>query len=343
MNDILLSKMATDMNLFRFSNETEHNFSARVLYSAMSLWMKTIVLDNSEDNVDAVTSVSKKYHTEHSEQILTQFLEFFPELECWFYNNEQADKLDSPIKTLQERLILSEELSESIDNNRLVPVEPKKVQISENYLRCVGLHNGLFSQFNGITSVINKRNIMADYENIKISSIDFAQKYLSGIKYIENEWTAEKEYFNPLIKTETIYKSWQNTAPKQELYISRIQSATQQYLYFIEKYVNKRFISHKIEDFIIDNRYLTRILLYLRYKENNPISITLNKHSDHFEVIRYTRSLPNPEKALLEAIGWPTKSVFDTTIYKYHNYMYNTVKSTFENLLIKINEVDYER
>lgn len=342
MNEALLSKMETDMNLFRFCNENQTKYVSRVLYSGMAMWMKAIALDGFQENSNQPTSVSKKHHTERSSFILKQFLDFAPEARAWFYDDNSLDKPLLPIQIMQERLLLSGELAELGFTNRIVSVLPTKNYISDNLVRYKGLHNDIHTQYNGVTSAIEEESIFEN-DKLSIDTLNFVEKYLHSANFKTDTWNAEKEYFNPCIRTDTFYQSWQKRPPEQEFYVSRIETGIQQYLYFIESSKFCITKSFKIDDYIYRNGNLSRILLAFRYKVDNPITVKIMHFPDHFELTRYIKSFPYPEEATLQAIGWPQNSISDNLNFCYHSYMLPEIKKILKNLLVKINEVTYER
>lgn len=342
MNEGLLLKMASDMKLFRFSNELYANFAARVIYSGMAMWMKAIALDGFQDNIDELTTVSKKYHTERSEFILNQFIRFIPELKEWFFDSDSLIDSLFPIHELQGRLLQSGELMELGFTNRITSVQPTRYRLSGGITHCKGLHNGIQPQYNGIASVIEEKLSNNACTDTQIDTLDFAEKCIESANFSKDLWAAEKEYYNPLVETDTFYKSWESKKPEQDYYISRIETGIKQYRYFFETTENGTVKSSKVDDYIIESESLLRILLALRHKANNPVSITITYFTDHFEVKRYVHSFPKPEEFVFSAFGWPINSISDNLNFSYHNYMLPMIKQTLQNLLIKINEVNYE-
>ena len=341
MNEALLSKMETDMRLFRFCNESQTKYVTRVLYSGVAIWMKAIALDGFQENRDQPSSVSKKHHTERSSFILKQFLDFAPEARTWFYDDNSIDKPLFPIHIMQDRLLLSGELAELAFTNRITSVLPTKNYIADNIVRCKGLHNDIHTQYNGVTSVI-EGELSAKNDNLSIDTLDFVEKYLLSTDFVTDTWNTEKEYFNPYTRTDTFYQSWVKQPPKQEFYVSRIETGVQQYRYFIEWSKSGITKSFRIDDYIYENGNLLRILLAFRHKVNNPITVKITHFPDHFELTRYIKSLPYPEEATLQAIGWPNNSISDNLNFCYHRYMLPEIKKVLKNLLIKISEVTYE-
>lgn len=342
MNNELLSKMETDMRLFRFYDEPEAKYIARVIYSGMAMWMKAIALDGMNEIDKQPSSISKNHHTTRADCILKQFLAFAPDAIDWFYDDNSLDKPLFPIHLLQERLLRSGEIDELGFTNRIMPVLPTKVAITDTLARCKGLHNGIHAQYNGITSVIEEK-LDAASKNTFVETLDFAEKFLHSANLTPDTQSREKEYFDPYVKTDTFYQSWEQKIPECNPYLSRVETSFQQYHYFVESNENGITKSCRIDDYMVASGNLLRLLLVFRSRVFNPISVTITHYPHYFKLKRYVKSFPYPEEATLQAIGWPINSISDNLNYCYHSYMLPVIKSILGNLLMNINEVSYER
>lgn len=343
MNDNLLSKMSQDMMLFPFGNENKELFCARVLYSGMAMWMKAITLDNFEPNSDNYHCISKHHHFRRSEYMLSQILDFFPKLKGWVYAKYESGDEGHPIHILRERLLKSEEIIEVDFSNTISLSAEKQIKISDKLIKHLGFTSDTVVQYNGISALSEIMSDTPHYHSQVLDCLSFTEKYFAQTKVIPDEWSVEKEYFDPRAKTDTFYSSWVNRAPNCEFYISRIASEQGNQRYFVEKNINGHIMSHKIDDFLVQSGNHLRFLLALRHKYNNPIQVKVERYKDHFVLKRYIKTFPFPEECSVQSYGWPKENLHDSLNWVFHNHLYEEIMLTLENLLIKVNEVQYER
>lgn len=341
MNDTLLSKMAHDLGLVKFFNETQKDFSTRVIYSGLAVWMKTIPLDGYDENDITRTSVTKKYHTERSKKILDEILKFFPEIKSWFYDEESNQDINFPIHSIQQLLISNDELFVDDISDRVYPIKSFMKEVAGK-INCVkGIYSNAYGRYSGISCLSQTGNRIAASRTM-ISTTEFLDNLIKSSSFSTDEWNIKKEYFDPSIQTTTFYKSWVDKRPMQRYYISRIETGIKQYRYFIETEKNEKISSYKLNDLIIESGNLKRILLALRFNANNPLSIRIVHYPDHFELNRYITSFPYPEEFMVRALGWPVQSISDNLKYRFIKQTFPEIKSIISNLMIDINEVEYE-
>lgn len=97
----LLQAIATDLNLKQYQNETATAFSSRVLYSAMSCWIKTACLDNS---ISGEIGVSRRHILSRCTPVLSEFLKRMPECVSWF---EPDGTDEQSVSIIRSRLLRS--------------------------------------------------------------------------------------------------------------------------------------------------------------------------------------------------------------------------------------------
>jgi hypothetical protein len=342
MNDVLLTRMATDMRLFRYSNESKEHFTSRVVFSGMSLWMRAVALDEKRIDCNEQDTVSKKYHTERSAFILNEFIKFFPEVKQWFFDKSSERDQLFPIKDIQYRLLVNNELAEHEFTNRIIVYKQAPVKISKTHVWVKGLNHDIQPQYNGIAMIADiNANIYAE-ENVEIDSLNLLEKCIISSNFESYNWNREKEYYNTSVRTSTFYESWQSKKPAQEYYISRIELGIKKYRYFIETVKKDVTFSSKIDDYIVESGNLRRLLLALRHKAQNPLSVTIINLKDHFELKMYVKTLPIPEWNIICALGWPKDSISNNQHICYNYTVLTTIKKQLKNLLIKIEEVSHE-
>ena len=259
MNNELVSRMSKDLKIEIFEQERQESFVSRLLYSAFALWLKTITADGITMENQTEYGVSKKYHHMRGTYILENLLEFFPELSEWF---SQKDEKHPPVNFLRQRLIRTSDILEINSENKLYLPTWHLSPISGNLSKLFGLPNCELDLSSGL-SLFKKADNTDTVEQISLNIAEFYDEYIKNITFQKDEWKILKEYFNPFIKTNSIYKSWVDTPPSTEVYVSRIIDKFGNRIYFVEKNIKNQIYSYKIDDFILKSGLLNKILFYL--------------------------------------------------------------------------------
>ncbi len=329
----LMVRIADDLNINKFKNENEESYLNRILYSAFALWLKTICLDGISNTTQSNYSISKHYHHTRGEFIINNLLEFFPEKRVWFKSNENIH----PVNFLRERLILTMDILQLNDDSRLYIHENDFIPINSNFSKLYGIPKNNNNIASGI-SLLQKRNnenYKICYENIEV----FYNEFIENIVFNKEEYLQRKMYFNPLIKTDTIYHSWTDDAPNTNTYISRLENEIGSDIYFIEKIENGVTYSHRINECLLNSGIFTKILFYLRSINDNSISVKIEKMEDNFILKRFVKSFYGNEEKFIQEFGWPINSLYDKLNWIFPIYLYDDIIDILENLYIEVKEV----
>ena len=86
MNDKTVDQISSDLKIHRFTEETVQLFECRVLYSAISCWIKAIAMDCPVSSRDGGGSgVSRRHIFDRSSSIIEIMCKMFPETKEWFF------------------------------------------------------------------------------------------------------------------------------------------------------------------------------------------------------------------------------------------------------------------
>ena len=333
MNPTLLNQMANDLNINKFHGECNEIYTTRVLYSAFSLWLKTICLDGVTVESQSSQSISKHYHHKRGEFILNNLLDFFPDRKTWFYNEDD----DPPVNFMRERLIRSVDILEINDDSRLYLHKTESSPANSNLSKVFGLPNKNFDFFSGI-SMMQKQDNYPTAQSIETME-KFYIEYIRNICFTKDEWLKDKQYFDPFIRTNTIYQSWIETPPQCDLYVSRIRDGIGNAVYFWEKSVGQTSYSCRINEFIIESGILNKVLFYMRYIHNNPIYVEIEQKTDSFVLRRSVKNFYGEEETFIQQFGWPQKSLYDLLNWSFPICFYDDILNILKNLFLSIKEV----
>lgn len=321
MNKYIHLQIAKDLKITQFSKENESQFISRIIYSAISEWIKASTFDRKIDNHEGVKEegCTKQHITRKCGEILEGFLEIYPSIEFYFYPVEENDP--KPIQEIQKRLFLggvlvsgenntvqlSKEKTGFVDNNLFFErgcfYEPEKQAFGLGCYRnnqngnipCVRLEELFFIPNENAEKTVNYyiKKLKSDFNNISDipdywSFFDYSSK-----KSFHNSWNG---YFDKNGKI-TVYKNNINNSD-----------------YGFIKYSEGKFFFTPFPHHIIQTKEIRRILYGIRSIENNPCNSELTIQGKSVKIQLYT-SLPLREQSLLYMISWPVNNMYDRTQY----------------------------
>ena len=218
MKNELIKQLSTDLKISFYKYESEESFYSRLIYSALSDWMKMCVLDRTNEKY--IDCKSKSYIRIRCEEILQDFLRIFPECRNYFYKNNDNNE-NHPINVLRNKLIVNMELIYKSGNIYL----PKGIiqSINPNYSRILGI-DGMRKKSHGIAKLVNNAKEVG-VENIPFDNCDEFYKVLfKNIKWEPFNDCPTIEVLDPNSATAP-YKSWRDISilDEHEVYLSKIE------------------------------------------------------------------------------------------------------------------------
>lgn len=147
----IINQINKDLKIQRYSSERERDYIARVIYSALSMWIRHSILDKdilieSKD----VRGVSKIHILNRCSFFIEKILGLFPECNDWFYPDE---KKGNPIAIVRDRLNNSGELLDiGYETNLGLPkYEESVIAMGMNIVR--GLSNNGYTHITGMAQL----------------------------------------------------------------------------------------------------------------------------------------------------------------------------------------------
>lgn len=333
MNKII-NKIASDLGIYRFREETVIEYKCRVLYSAMASWIKAIALDQPVGTrEECIIGVSRRHIYVRSCEVFNSLMGIFPETSYWF-------ELDSanihPVNIIRERLINHEDLLNVGFDTNLSLASAHSCQLTSQYESVYGKVLGDGVIYSGITTLLKaKADTSTEIERLPFVSIeDFMKKALWIPMALDS---LEPMYFDPTHYAKNNYSAWKNTLPncKSKTVLARIQINNATYEYYLLK--PEMNLMHKIDPFLQGQGYHTLIMYELRKRENNNVIATAVKYNDHVRITLYTH-LPTRERILLESYAWPYHRIDDKLCWIMYDYIWEYIKPYFELLGMQIME-----
>ena len=128
MNTII-DKMAADLGIYRYNDEEITAFKCRVIYSAMSCWIKAIAMDQPIGGKEnQLSGVSRRHIYERGNAVLESLIKMNPETSFWF---DVDNTEENPVVIIRNRLLHHGDLlNEGFDTNLTLPIVHRKQFIS---------------------------------------------------------------------------------------------------------------------------------------------------------------------------------------------------------------------
>jgi len=331
-------RMAEDMKIIRFQKEDEDSFIARVIYSALSEWIKASTFDRKIDDQEGVTEdgCTKHHITRKCGDILKAFLKIYPQTEDYFYPEDEKDP--KPIQEIQKRLFSAGVLVSGINNT--VQLSRKKYGfVTDNLYFERGNFPETGNQISGLGSYISKvpenSSIQQLEELFFIPDENAESTFYNFNKRMKGKYTLLTEipenwiFFNFNSK-KSFHKSWDYHFDEINK-ITVYKNSNNILDYGLIKNNNGNLSTITFPNHIVDTKEVRRFLYGIRSIENNPCKANLTPTDNSVNIEFYT-SLPQREQTLLNMIAWPVRSMYDRTQYIAPFEFISTIKRMFINI-----------
>lgn len=346
MNINIHLQIAKDLKISRFPNETENDFIGRVIYSALSEWIKASTFDRKIDDQEGVTDVgcTKHHVTRKCGDILDAFLEVYPQIKSYFFPSDEKEP--KPIQEIQKRLFLGGVLV-SGENNTVQLSQEKYGYISNHFYFERGNFFQMGKQVSGLGCYTN--TISEDFHISQIDELFFippknAEETFQHFYQLMDEkfetFSTVPEFwkFFDYSSNKRFHNSWVNHFHEKGK-ITVYKNSNSPLDYGLAKYSNGKLSFAKFPSHIAETKEIRRILYGLRAIENNPCQASLKLKGDSVNLEFYT-SLPQREQTLLYMMAWPVRSMYDRTQYIAPIEFLPTIKKMLNNLNVNFTVIN---
>lgn len=345
MKKQIVQQMSVDLKIKRYPNEKIEDFYSRLLYSAISCWLRYVILDKSNNDADKERK-SKKYVLARGIDILENYLALFPE--CFKYfcvKDEEEVSVDEAIKCIRERMLNGGELLEINPNKYITLPTPLQKVVYNSILRKFGLTNNDFTSTCVGIARIEKNKEIHIYENgLNIeNSIHFFDWLIKNAKWERFEHPENLKVFNSHSKNIPTF-SWgeyQTNLLKDDYFLAKsdnpILYGEPQY-YILKKDNYDKFFISKIDSILIDWLEYRRIILALRKKADNQMKAQV-RDMGNCKILKLFGGLPLREQIIFETYCWPKENIYNRREYVVSNDIWDYIKTILETLCIAVEEV----
>lgn len=324
MKDSLIEKMSRDLNIKKNNLEKDSEFYARLIYSALSEWLKVFTLDKV--NEDDSELKSKHYLTARGKRLLMSFLELFPECNNYFFPDTQTN----PLEIIRNNMLCSGDLIE-VDDKIGLPIK-SDYKVVDNVIKVYGLSGEKLKSFG-----ISKCKIGCTDKELpvlKMNSVEMVSDLYKFAKWQKVEDLSDYEIFNFKMK-QAVSKCWVKDFHLKEDYFSLCRIKTYGTKYFLLKLEYGKFYVAHLNKVLEDFGEWRRIIHVLRYVNNNQIKAYVKLLKPYVE-LQVTSKLPKHEENILMTFCWPKRDIEDRFCFLVPLEVWGIIKEQLEYLAIKI-------
>lgn len=332
----LLQAIATDLNLKQYQNETATEFSSRVLYSAMSCWIKTACLDNS---ISGEIGVSRRHILSRCTPVLSEFLKRMPECVSWF---EPDGTDEQPVSIIRSRLLRSGDIVNVGFNTNIALADENCEELIPGVIWKRGTLLQKGCTYSGISALEYDEKVAtasAPAPNFPVG--EWLDTYIKEAWWENSECAYEGfEFFNPQKKTKNNHSCWQliPAAAVDDIMLMRRQMYNNQYEYVLYRCEEKKI--HRIDSFLQKQGLPRKLMITLRYKAGNAIPGKASIFSDHVHLQLWVH-LPMCETTSLESYAWPFNNILDCLEWTMPLQLWTYIAPQLSKLGLNVAEENY--
>lgn len=343
MNNELQIKMADDLNIVKFNNEHDYEYNQRIVYSAASLWVRTLIYGNSindvgRDNIIAYPDIM--YVQSRLSKVVGAYIINLKMNSEWLKNEDR--EIEEIAMDLSRCVI-----REMINTNNLAEICQRKIAAVPlryykygDWLQVRGNMN-YGTEFTSIgvaqwTQKSSQHEIMEEQRIIDIKGKDYYE-------VMDKKFIWEKAN---LASTYLIFKEGSARA-YSKCWIPYIQENISEGIHILKEkddfnggYVLIKRVGKDIKMAIIDPWYIKtheiyRILYALNINNDTPAQFQVN-NKDDCKIVWFASALPDYESRIIMNISWPFRYYDDKYTRVIPNCMWSIVENLLTNLGIKI-------
>ena len=327
MDDKILTAMASDMKIIKFTDESDSQYCNRILYSAIACWIKTVAADKMLGSGDD-SGVSRHHILNRCTQILNELLLRYPTSRSWFL--PEID-LDSPISLIRSRLIRHGDILNVGFNTNLILAKEEAVPICESFATHKGVLLSPQTHYSGIAVIGSPLPLNVPYL-IMQDSVSWFNEYIQSAWWEKCSCFDENiQYYNAEKKSRNNYSGWQSLKPMPTngIILARRTVNNAEYEYFLLKEKSGIQFIHRIDHFLQEIGEYRKFMFALRSLADNKIPCQISIHGDHV-LLKIWVYLPQNELNFLESYAWPHNSVSDVLEWDMQLNIWSYIRPHFE-------------
>lgn len=352
MNNSLIKQISFDLNIGKYSDETNEEYGNRLVYTALAAWARNLVLGESYTDLNEEAANSNYHNVDimHIQSRLTQIaygmLTVIPHSKTWFGNGSIEIQSSTIASNIIDNLIFCYELSRLNDARRLTnsPIRNaafknnelvlggEQWQNSNKTLISVGLGRWMQDTkcSENYKEIFNLPNYTYDeYYHILLDSVLWKESNLDGKYKIFKTGTGL--FYN---------KAWQDFIKgKLARGLSLLKSIEVDGGYLLVNRDKDQIYSARLDKWYYEEKEIYRIMYMLDSHNETPAIFKAKKYNDYI-LLHCHSILPNPEMRIILMSSWPGRFFNDFYYRIIPNFIWDEIENLLTNLGIKIEYID---
>lgn len=326
--EILIEEMASDLGIKKYNGESYQSWTSRVLYSAVSCWIKTSTLDSPGCEVSK--GVSKKHVLLKCRPILEEFVNRYKEQSDYFLVNESGE---DAVSILRSRLLAADEIRVVGFDSYIILSSDKEISLTESLNRCFGKLLDEDAFYSGV-SLLRKGLNESFSKPIIQSSEEWFDDFTKRLWWEEMGHMDELEFFDPFRQVNNLYGCWGKSlvSSVNGFILARRTVNLYDYEYFIIKQ-GEKMKYHGLEPLGKELQLQIRLAILFKALANNPMTANIDNHDEYVRLKLYNK-LPLKERQILETYAWPNDRIDNEYDWVMSSEIWDYVKPYIEALNI---------
>lgn len=336
----IINLINCDLKIRRYEGEVEDQFIARVIYSALGVWIRTVTLDKEILGDDfAEVGVSKIHINNRCKPFLDNMIEIFPSTRKWFYPEGNTR---NPISITRERLFNIQEIINSGFATSLALPSYNECFVEDGVILTRGMKkdNSLISTGLGQIKISKKScnnmdSVFAFYNIENKISRDIIEQYLSVVKWRKiDEFTGE---IFDIYSKKSFSNSWSTDLKLRNNEVSLYKYGIKDF--GLIKMIEEEIYMCQIDTYLIDKYEIRRFMYVFRENIGNKVVAKYKKYEGERVVkLRLFNALPQKELDIIMLLGWPIRNINDTNNMIFNEKVWAIVSEILTNLGIELEE-----
>ena len=324
-------KIGCDLNITKYEKETDNEYTQRVIFSASSMWVRTLIYGNNiEDNSEVYPDIM--YVQSRLAKVINAYLDCMEVNLDWI----TEDDVDSNVAMRFANAIITEMLEThnigEVNERQLchVPYEQinygKWIQIRGNASYSSDIYSVGVSQWmkreKDIECVIEPKIITHNGET-----------YVSHLREASSKKTVSELLTYNIFQVgfergySKCWKPYVDSKVKDGIYLLKDQSEFNGGYSLLEKKNNNLQIA-TIDPWYIETREIYRIMYALNFENKTPAKHVLRDYGD-YKVLYLASALPDYENRIVLSLSWPYRYFSD----KYARIISNENIDTIDKII----------
>lgn len=337
----ILNQIVNDLNLRHYKGEGRNQYISRVVYSALSMWIRISTLDEDifQQPFNKI-GVSKIHILNRCQPFLENMIELYPEIHSWFYPKEYKK---NPIVIIRDRLCSGGELVDVGFNTDLALPCYQECVVNNRVGIIRGFNVGYRQKAAGLAQLkmLDEENTVdigkaLEFYNLKYQSAEeILNTYIKNIKWNKGEGISDL-IFNKYYDN-SFSNCWDSEYKLKDNDISLYKYGTNDFG-FVKK-TNGSIYTSQINQYLIERFEVRRFMYGLKCGVKNSIVAKYKRYEEAGLVeLNLYNGLPSREQNILLLLGWPLQNVSDKYNLLFDASVWLFVEKVLKNLNIILQE-----